>query len=434
MSTKEAKRVYVLEQVAKGVVSISDAALLLGISDRQVQRLKSRWRENGAEGLAHRSRGKRPANALEDSVRSTILDFATGPAKNASCSHLADLLGEYHNVKVSSKTIGRILKASGVKNSHSHRAPKRFRRRPRLAQEGLMVILDASPHDWLEGRGPRMSLHGGIDDATGKVLGLFFRLNEDLEGYLHVMDQIVKNHGVPHAAYTDRHTIFVSPKNEKLTVEEELSGIKAPLTQFGMAINDLDIRHIKARTPQAKGRVERLWGTLQERLVIEMRLAGITALEEANTFLPHFIRRHNERFAVAAANPEQAYRPKPSPTLRKRVFSHREPRRVDRGSAISLGGRSYLLRATGSMKPARFEPGTIVWIHTQLDGTRCVLLNGVLHHLEEFEKAPVHTEQEAKQKQEALPFKPAASHPWRRSAITPKPQQKATEPMMNVTL
>lgn len=422
LSTKEAKRVYVLEQVVKGIVTISEAAMLLEMSARQVQRLKKIMIALGPEGLAHRSRGRKPVNALADAMRQEILDYATGPAKGASCAHLSDLLAEYRRVGVSAKTVGRILKAAGVKNAHSHKAPRRFRRRPRMAQEGLMVILDASPHDWLEGRGPAMSLHGGIDDATGKITGLYFRPNEDLAGYLHVLDQTLKNHGVPHAAYTDRHTIFVAPSSEKLTIEQQLAGIEAPVTQFGMALKDLAIRHIKARTPQAKGRVERMWGTLQERLIIEMRLAGVTTIEDANAFLPLFIKRHNKRFAVPAANPEVAYRPKPHPAHRKQILAYREARRADGGSAISLGGETYMLWAPGARQPLGLRKGTVVWIHTHLDGSQGAVV-GTEHFLlkpAERPAKPINEDQHPPAESAApqapkQPWKPPASHPWKRA-------------------
>lgn len=294
-----------------------------------------------------------------------------------------------------------------------------------------MIILDASPHDWLEGRGPVMTLHGGIDDATGKITGLYFRPNEDLAGYLHVFDQILKNHGVPHSVYTDRHTIFVAPSSEKLSIEQQLAGIEAPITQFGMVLKDLDIRHLKARTPQAKGRVERMWGTLQERLIIEMRLAGIRTIEEANAFLPLFIKRYNKRFAVPAKEPEVAYRPKLHPEHRKRILAYREARRTDGGSAISVGGETYLLWAPGARQPQALRKGSVVWIHTHLDGTRSAVIGTERFQLRPAEPTPRATPDHqpvaevTPPKATKTPWKPPANHPWRRAAVAAKERKLA---------
>ena len=367
-------------------------------------------------GIAHRSMGRPPNNSLPENTRQEILDYATGPAKGASCAHLADLLDEFQHIKVSAKTIGRILKSTGIENLHSHKAPRRFRRRPRMPQEGLMNVLDASPHDWIEGRGPEMTLHGGIDDATGKVTGLYFRPNEDLAGYLQVFDQTIRKYGVFHTAYTDRHTIFISPQNDKLTVEQQLAGETAPLTQFGMALRDLEIKHIRARTPQAKGRIERLWETLQERLIIEMRLAGIANIDDANAFLPHFIEKHNQRFAVEAANPEIAYRPKPHSALLKRILSYREPRRPDRGSVISYAGETYQLWPSGANRPAAFAPGAIVWVHTHLDGTRSAVLGDKHYQMRPFEKPVAAAPDPRPAKPPKKPWSPPSDHPWKKDA------------------
>ena len=165
----------------------------------------------------------------------------------------------------------------------------------------MLVQMDASPFAWLEGRGPSMSLHGAIDDATEMVPGLYFRPEEDTLGYVHFLKQIVKKHGIPKSLYSDGHTIFFSPKHGKLSIEEELAVRKVNLTQFARAIEQLGIGHIRALSPQAKGRVERLRGTLQHRLMVELRLAKATTLEEANEFLVGFIDRFNSRFAVEGA-------------------------------------------------------------------------------------------------------------------------------------
>jgi len=287
-----------------------------------------------------------------------------------------------------------------------------------MPQEGLLSQFDASPFAWLEDRGPELTLHGSIDDATGKIQGLYFTLNESLFGYFQVLSQVVQNFGVPKSLYTDRHTIFFSPKKDRLSIEEELAGQTAPLTQFGRAIAELGINHIPARSPQAKGRVERLWGTLQSRLVVELRLAGISTLEEANAFLPGFVQRFNQRFAVMPANPEPAYCPCPSPARLEQILSLRQERKASRGSSISYLGHIYrLIDTRGSVVPLR--PGAKVELLTHLDGSLSALYGGNRYLLQELTRPPKVMAEELEKAPASRPHKPAPDHPWRRMPINP---------------
>ena len=167
--------------------------------------------------------------------------MATGDFKNTSCQHMAELLAEHKSIKISSKSIARILRNAQVELRFSKKQPRRRRTRDRKARMGMLVQCDASTHDWLEGRGPEMALHGAIYDATGTVLALVFRPTEDLQGYLLMLEQVLANYGVPEALYSDRHTIFFSPNKDKLSLEDELAGKVVPLTQFGNALARLTI-------------------------------------------------------------------------------------------------------------------------------------------------------------------------------------------------
>lgn len=420
LSAKEAKRVFVIEQVLSGKLTVRQAAQLLGLSERQVKRLKGGMQKEGVAFLAHKNRGRKPSHAVPKSVCDKVIQLAQNEYRNASCEHMAELLAQYQDIVLSARTVRRILTKAGVHNPHSHKTARRRRSRDRMPKEGLLVQCDASPFDWLEGRGPKMSLHGAIDDATGKILGLYFRLQEDTMGYLHVLWQVLNNHGVPHSLYSDRHTIFFSPKTDKLSIEEELAGKKVPLTQFGRALDELGIIHIPARSPQAKGRVERLWGTLQHRLVIELRLAGISTLEEANALLPEFIARFNARFATEPADPEPAFRPAPSPQKLMRIICLKEERKASNGSTISYGGRSYqLIDSRGIV--ALLRPRSKVVVLTHLDGSLSALYQDRLFALKFFCPPSIaNTEQELGQSkpQHKTPHgtkKPAPDHPWRRT-------------------
>lgn len=228
----------------------------------------------------------------------------------------------------------------------------------------MLWQIDASPYAWLEDRAPVFTLHGAIDDATGTVVGAVFRPTECREGYSLVMQQGIRKYGVPLGLYSDRHTIFRSP-NEKLTVEQELAGETKPLSHFGKAMAELHIEHIKAITPQAKGSVERLWKTFQDRLVIELRLLGIKTLEEANAALPSLIQKHNRKFAVKPNMAESAYI-KLDPTVDlNHVFTIREYRKLGPGNTLSYKGTIYTLA-----KPAhiRFDAKMTVEVRETLTG------------------------------------------------------------------
>jgi hypothetical protein len=261
-----------------------------------------------------------------------------------------------------------------------------------------------------------MSLHGLIDDATGKILALHFRPHEDLFGYLQVLRTMADNHGIPRSLYSDRHSIFFSPNKDKLSIEEELAGVKVPLTQFGKALHELSINHIPARSPQAKGRVERLWGTLQSRLVIEMRLDAVSSIEQANAFLPGFIRRFNQHFAVVATDPVTAFKTAPPANLLDQIISFREERKASNGSTISFSGKVYqLIDDQGSI--VALSPRSKVSVRLHLDGSINALHHGFLYDLKEYVK-PLNAEYDAKDSKnvERKKFIPAADHPWRRSS------------------
>ncbi|MBI4334203.1 MAG: ISNCY family transposase [Chloroflexi bacterium] len=416
MSAKEARRVYVVEQVVMGTVTAGEAARVLGLSIRQVKRLKGGLLGEGVASLAHKNRGRKPSNALEEPLRQRILELALGPYLGASCQQMSELLSEYHQIHLSAKSITRILKTAGIPLRYGHKSARRRRSRDRMPQAGLLVQCDSSPYQWLEDRGPYLHLHGAIDDATGQILGLYFSLQEEILGYFHVLSQVLLNHGVPRSLYSDRHTIFFSPKADKLTVEHELAGVQKPLTQFGRALRDLGVRHIPARSPQAKGRVERLWGTLQGRLLIEMRLAGISSLEQANAFLPAFIVRFNQRFSVEPADPASAFQPVPSSDFLNRTLALHTHRSASPGSTISCDHSTYqLINPQGDVQP--LKPKARVTVLTHLDGSISALYQDKHHTLRLMPAQPKpeshtnHTKPTGSRRVHT--WKPSENHPWK---------------------
>jgi transposase len=413
---KEARRLSVIEALVNGETTVEFASQLLGLSPRQVLRLKRRYIEKGEEGLVHGNRGRPPVHKLSQWQRQHIVHQATTLYRGASCSFLSSLLAaETPSVMVSAKTVGRVLLQAGVKNPHTHRAPRKRRSRERQPQLGLLVQVDASKHFWFEDRAGYCSLHGAIDDATSKVLALWFRPQEDLEGYLHVMRLTVQNHGVPVSLYHDRHTIFVSPQVKKLTVEDELAGRTAPRTQFGQVLEDLDILSSSAHSPQAKGRIERLWQTLQERLVIWLRIHGVKDCNTANRMLPQFLREFHD-FSVTPSNEKPAFRAAPTDAKLADILSRRETRTADGGSCIHWKKKTYQL--IRNERVLLLSPKTTVSVHTRLDGSVFASVKGADYELRQLtEPKPQPDPLQSRTGQPQIFRPPAASHPWRRRLL-----------------
>jgi len=296
--------------LAEGECTTEEAAELLGLSARQVRRLRRGFVERGPAALAHGNRGRPPAHALSQTVRAEVLRLAQSQYADYNHSHLHEVLAAEHGLQLSRRSVARILAAAGQR-SPRRRRPRQYRsRRERMPRAGMLVQVDGSQHDWLEGRGPRLVLIGAVDDATSDLLGAVFREREDAHGYLLLLRETVSSSGVPLAWYSDRHSIFRRNDKAPWTLAEQLAGERTP-TQVAGALARLGVQLIHAYSPQAKGRVERCWGTLQDRLVKALRRADARTLEDANTVLDQFLPRFRQRFAVAAADPQPAYRPLP---------------------------------------------------------------------------------------------------------------------------
>ena len=418
LSAKEARRVFVMEEVVEGRITVREAAAYLNLSERQVKRLKKGMKERGVLALVHGNRGRTPKHAISKDIKDMVALLAQNEYKGASCQHMPELLAEQKGIHISSKSVSRILKERGILNPYSHKSCTPRKSRTRAPKEGMLVQLDASPFDWFEGRGPKLELHGAIDDATSKVLALYFRPNEDLRGYLEVLERMTADYGIPRAVYTDGHTIFFSPKKDKLTIEEELAGKQVALTQLGRVFEELGISHIHARSPQAKGRIERLWGTLQGRLKIEMRIEGISSIEEANEFLPGFIEKYNKQFAVEPADPESAFAAPMAKGKMESIICLREERTAT-GSTISYYGQKYqLVDEKGNILPLPSK--SVIQVLRHLDDSIDAMYRGKRYGLCEFNPAPKpEIKLEAREKQQ-VSRKPNPDNPWLNFKLPPK--------------
>jgi transposase len=342
LNPKQQREVEILTRLEAGAVDGVTAAALLGVGTRQVRRRLAGFRQEGFVVVIHGNSGRSPANRTDPGLYERILALA-GPGgryHDLNICHLQELLDEEERIVIGRSTLDRLLKQAGVRQKAKRARPVHRRRRLRRAAEGMLLQIDGSPFAWLEGRGPEADLIGAIDDATGRILFLLFRPSEDQVGYLLLLRSISLSHGLPMSLYHDRHTILRSPKQP--TLEEQLAG-QPPMSQIQRVMAELGIESIPAHSPQAKGRVERLWGTLQDRLTKELRLAGSTTLEAANAFLPGFIARYNARFAKAPQDPNSAWVPLPADLDINYYFAIRETRKVRADHCISFAGRCYQL-------------------------------------------------------------------------------------------
>ena len=375
-----------------------------------MRRLLARYRgPAGVAALVHGNTGRTPANRLPDEWRARLVELATDEYKGVNRAHLADLLAERQAIRVPERTLRRVLAEAGVPAVRRRRPRRGHRtRRERMTQAGLLLQVDGSRHDWLEGRGPWLTLVGAIDDATGLITGATFRLQEDAAGYLAVLIQTAQRHGLPLGIYSDRHTIFWRGKGLP-SLAEQFSGQRAR-TQVGTALEAAAIAWIGARSPQAKGRVERLWGTAQDRLISELRLARAATIEDANVVLADYLPRHNRRFAVAPADAEPAWRALPAGRLAETIFCFRHLRRVASDGTFTIAGRELMLvNPPAGWKDRRLE------VQERLDGGLWAHLDGEFWPVVPAPPRPVRL------RQSRPPYKPPPDHPWRRYS-PPRPR------------
>ncbi len=368
LSQKELHRPGLLKAALAGRITNRQVAEALRITVRHAQRLKRRFEAAGAAALRHRSRGQPSPRRLAAAVRARIVTLMTTVYVGFNDTHLTEKLREHHRLAVCRETVRRIRRALGRPAQRARRAPRARHRRPPEPARGALVQIDGSPCAWLEARGPELTLLGAVDDATTTILALHFRPTEDVHGYATVFHAMFTTHGLPLAVYGDRLSLLV--RNDRhWTLEEQLAGAQHP-THLGRVLQDLGIGYIAARSPQAKGRIERLWATLQDRLVSELRLRRIATREAANAYLPEFIADFNRRFAKPPARAHDVWRRPPRDLAL--VLSCRYRRVVARDNTVRLGPRSVALRR------GRSYAGRPVDVRELLDGRLVVLHDGAV--------------------------------------------------------
>ena len=412
MSYQEIDRVGVVELVESKKLSQIEGSKQLNISSRQMRRLQQRYRKEGVSGLLSKRRGKPSNNQLTEAINSEIISLVREKYSDFGPTLAHEKLVELHNIKLSIESLRQIMIADELWIPKQRKTKRVFQLRPRRERFGELIQIDGSPHDWFEGRSESCTLIVFIDDATSKLTGLQFFPTETTKAYMQVLKSHMTSYGRPVSFYSDRHGIF------RVNHKEAKSGDGH--TQFSRALETLDIESIQAQTPQAKGRVERVNKTLQDRLVKEMRLKGINNLNDANAFLPEFIAHFNQRFEKPAKNKEDAHR-KVLHTPREidLILSRHSKRKVSNELEVSYEKTIYQIQG----KRHRLKQKEITVC--DLFGQEIVLLyegKEIAYKLFnesdpsprlEDEKTLNKRVDQAIKRQGKTTCKPAADHPWR---------------------
>lgn len=416
MSLRELRRLKAVQEAIGKQITQKLAASVIGLSERQVRRLVRAVREEGEKGIIHKSRGALSNRRKPEATKSKALRlyrrkyFGFGPL--LACEKLLELDG----IGISDETLrGWLIKAGLWQKRRKRSCHRQWRQRKE--RFGEMVQMDGSHHDWLEGRGPKLVLMLYIDDATGNVFGWFY----DHEGTLPAMDgfkRYARRYGLPMSVYLDRHTTYKSTR--KLTPEEELMGVAEPLSQFERALKELGVEVMHAYSPQAKGRVERAFGVLQDRLVKEMRLKGIKNEDEANEFLNDYLPEYNRRFGVVAANAADAHVKLPGYFDMDKVLCVKTERAVRNDLTIAHSGRLYQIEEAIKAKK--------VTVEERVDGSMHITSNGVkVKYGEITQRAKKEAVVRVAKPKMRKPYLPPKDHPWRHWKLRRHGSQKETD-------
>jgi transposase len=400
MSTKELRRLHVIQHVVERKLTQTHAAQLLGLTDRQIRRLVTRVRKEGARGLIHRTRGRPSNRAIAPRRKARILRRYEARYHDFGPTLAAEKLAERDGITLSDETLRRWLLQTGVTHFRRRKRPHR-QWRERKAHRGELVQIDGSHHAWLEARGPACVLMGYIDDATGTVFARFY----EYEGTLPALDSFtryIRRDGIPLRVYVDKHTTYKS--SGKPTLDEQLQG-RGPQSQFERALAELGVEVVHAHSPQAKGRIERLFGTFQDRLIKEMRLAGITTILAANRFLDGYLPAYNRRFAIAAVGASDLHRSIPPGLDLQAILCLKTPRVLRNDCTVAHNGRLYQVYDT--VRTAR------VVVHERVDGTMQITHRGTPLRYQTIAARPRRTQAAVTAPPVRARRRPSPDHPWR---------------------
>jgi transposase len=403
---------HILGMVLEGRMSLREATEGLGVSYRHAKRLKHVVARDGPGGLVHGNRARRPANAIGLDVRQRIVELSRGQYSCFNDTHFTEKLGTEQGIEVSRETVRKIRRQAGILPKRRRRPPRHRSRRARKPQEGMMVLWDGSVHRWFGLEMPPCCLIAALDDSTSRCLVAQFFPFECSQGYLWILRRMVTGYGIPLSIYQDRHNIF-KRNDPHWSLEEQLRGRQDP-TQVGSALEGLGIEPIYALSPQAKGRIERLFGTFQDRLMAELQKAGITHADQANRFLEGFVEAYNKQFSKTSQNPHKAWRPLARSLDIDRICSFGYQATVGNDNTVRIGGITIDIPPgpyRASYAKARVE------VRQLLDGSWCVYYQDrkIAQHQATELREPIKTLKRSK-------HRARAAHPytWVYAASTPE--------------
>jgi transposase len=397
----ELRRLHVIQKVLEGIVKQVEAAEILLVSGRQIRRIVKRIRSEGSRGVIHRSRGRPSNRRISQKIRERVIHLYRTQYKDFGPTLASEKLLERNGIRINDETLRIWLLGTGDwKKKRRHRRHRQWRERKH--RYGEMVQMDGSHHDWFEGRGPRCVLMGYIDDATGRVLGRFY----DYEGTIPAMDSFkryIKKYGLPLSVYLDKYKTYKS--TARPTLQDELSD-RGPLSDFERVLRELGVEVVHANSPQAKGRIERLFGTFQDRLVKEMRLRGIRTIEEANLFLEEYLPIYNRRFSVSPKEGDNLHRPLGRGVDLDAILCKKTERTLRNDFTVAHNRKLYQVEddITGSK----------VMVQDRMDGSiRITYKNRALRYREISER-PILEKKSLPVVRIRKSFTPPTDHPWRR--------------------
>jgi len=407
MSIRELNRLKIIQGVLGREVTQVKASEVLGLTERHVRRIVKRVREEGERGIVHRSRGRYSHRRMSEELEGRIVDVVGSKYKGFGPTLASEKLSECEGIEVSKEKLRQIMMKRGLWQR------KRKRRemhpwRERKDHCGEMIQMDGSHHDWLEGRGPKLVLMGYVDDAMSRFYGRFY----DYEGVYPAMDSLeryIRLYGLPQSLYSDKHSTYKTTREPSL---DELLRGESAVTQFVRASRELEVRVIHAHSPQAKGRIERVFGVLQDRLVKEMRLARISTKDQANQFLEEFLPRYNEQFSKVAKKEKDLHRPLPQGIDLREIFCIKATRTITNDYIVKWGGRKLRIE-----RPSIAMRRQKVQVMEHFDGEIQIKFNQrYLSYCEVFDPKPAKPTQA---KKSAPPKKkgkyiPPPDHPWKR--------------------
>jgi len=402
MSVKELRRLHVIHQVIEKEMTQVEASGLLGLTDRQIRRISKRVREVGDGGIAHRSRGKPSNRAIDGEIKARVLKAYGTTYADFGPTLASEKLSEREGIPISDETLRLWLLQAGVTHFKRRKRPHR-QWRERKAHAGELIQMDGSHHTWFEDRGPACVLMAYIDDASGRVSARFYAY----EGTIPAMDSFkryIKRYGLPLAVYADKHSTYKSPAEPTLT--EQLEG-QEPMSQFERSLSELGVEMIHAHSPQAKGRIERLFKTFQDRLIKEMRLAGIGTMEEANRFLVGYLPIYNRRFSSPPAQAANLHRRLPKGWDLNRVLCIKTERALR--NDFTVAHNRMLYQVQDNLRAQR------VMVEERLDGTIRITHQGRRLRYHAITTRPVKAHELPKALVRKRGTKPSSDHPWKRT-------------------